>query len=173
MWAGRRTGKGKGQRDRVGKTSIRTESSQARVTDLDPIRVSPYGPAACHLPHREAGHTTAPDRMHRADQKLLASTGASTHVRPSRGTCPPGRQAGARSKAVHQGRNRCGGGGVRAARLGGSERRGWSTVADLRVGASLDGMLVPLLAATGVPLRALRLGGCGLALKGERGGRCR
>ena len=79
MWAGRRTGKGKGQRDRVGKTSIRTESFQARVTDLDPIRVSPYGPAACHLPHREAGHTTAPDRMHRADQKLLASTGASTH----------------------------------------------------------------------------------------------
>ena len=85
MWAGRRTGKGKGQRDRVGKTSIRTESFQARVTDLDPIRVSPYGPAACHLPHREAGHTTAPDRMHRADQKLLASTGASTHVRPNRG----------------------------------------------------------------------------------------
>ena len=83
MWAGRRTGKGKGQRDRVGKTSIRTESFQARVTDLDPIRVSPYGPAACHLPHREAGHTTAPDRMHRADQKLLASTGASTHVRRS------------------------------------------------------------------------------------------
>ena len=81
MWAGRRTGKGKGQRDRVGKTSIRTESFQARVTDLDPIRVSPYGPAACHLPHREAGHTTAPDRMHRTDQKLLASTGASTHVR--------------------------------------------------------------------------------------------
>ena len=64
------------------------------------------------------------------------------------------------------------GGGVRAAR-GESERRGWSTVADLRVGASLDGMLVPLLAATGVPLRELRLGGCGLALKGERGGRCR
>ena len=84
MWAGRRTGKGKGQRDRVGKTSIRTESFQARVSDLDSIRVSPYGPAACHLPHREAGHTTAPDRMHRADQKLLASTGASTHVRPSR-----------------------------------------------------------------------------------------
>ena len=79
MWAGRRTGKGKGQRDRVGKTSIRTESFQARVTDLDPIRASPYGPAACHLPHREAGHTTAPGRMHRADQKLLASTGASTH----------------------------------------------------------------------------------------------
>ena len=67
MWAGRRTGKGKGQRDRVGKTSIRTESFQARVTDLDPIRVSPYGPAARHLSHREAGHTTAPDRMHRAD----------------------------------------------------------------------------------------------------------
>ena len=55
------------------------------------------------------------------------------------------------------------GGGVRAARLGGSERRGWSTVADLRVGASLDGMLVALLAATGVPLRGLRLGECGLA----------
>ena len=66
---------------------------------------------------------------------------------------PPGGQAGARSKAVHQGRDRCGGGGVRAARLGGSERRGWSTVADLRVGASLDGKLVALLAATGVPLR--------------------
>ena len=72
---------GKGQRDRVGKTSIRTQSFQARVSDLDPIRVSPYGPAACDLPHREAGHATAPDRMHRADQKLLASTGASTHVR--------------------------------------------------------------------------------------------
>ena len=46
-------------------------------------------------------------------------------------------------------------------------------MADLRVGASLDGMLVALLAATGVPLRGLRLGGCGPALKGERGGRCR
>ena len=44
---------------------------------------------------------------------------------------------------------------------------------NLRVGASLDGMLVALLAATGVPLRGLRLGECGLALKGERGGRCR
>ena len=73
--AGRRTGKGKGQRDRVGKTSIRTESFQARVTDLDPTRASPYGPAACHLPHREAGHTTAPDRMHRADQNCLHQRG--------------------------------------------------------------------------------------------------
>ena len=76
---------------------------------------------------------------------------------------PPGGQAGARSKAVHQRRDRCGDGGVRAARLGESERHGWSTVADLRVGASLDGMLVALLAATGVPLRGLRLGECGLA----------
>ena len=98
MWAGRRTGKGKGQRDRIGKTSIRTESFQARVTDLDPIRVSPYGPAACHLPHREAGHTTAPDRMHRADQKLLASTGASTHVRSGRGILRPAGEIGARSR---------------------------------------------------------------------------
>ena len=100
MWAGRRTGKGKGQRDRVGKTSIRTESFQARVTDLDPIRVSPYGPAACHLPHREAGHTTAPDRMHRADQKLLASTGASTHVPSGRGIARPAAEFGAHRRPI-------------------------------------------------------------------------
>ena len=106
MWAGRRTGKGKGQRDRVGKTSIRTESFQARVTDLDPIRVSPYGPAAWHLPHREAGHTTAPDRMHRADKKVLASTGASTHVRRSRGTVRLTREITARGRGVSGQRGR-------------------------------------------------------------------
>ena len=55
---------------------------QARVPDLDPVRVSPYRPAARDLPHREAGHTTAPDRMTRTGQKPLASREASTHGSP-------------------------------------------------------------------------------------------
>ena len=110
--------------------------------------------------------SASPAKMNATDaqiQKLCASAKNISNRSSKPWNRPPGGQAGARSKAVHQGRDRCGGGGVRAARLGGSERRGWSTVADLRVGASLDGMLVALLAATGVPLRGLRLGECGLA----------
>ena len=65
------------------------------------------------------------------------------------------------------------GGGVRAARLGGSERRGWSPIADLRVGVSIDGMLVALLAATGMPIRGVRLGECGLERNDFSSGRIR
>ena len=39
-----------GHRDGIGKTGTRTESFQARVTDMDPVRASPYGPAASETP---------------------------------------------------------------------------------------------------------------------------
>ncbi len=65
--------------------------SQARGPVLDPVRVSPYRPAALTRPHKEAGHTTAPDRSSPNHAKnLLASREASTHG--SR----PGRQGSAR-----------------------------------------------------------------------------
>ena len=48
--------------------------------DMDPVRLSPYRPAALARPHREAGHTTAPDRKSPTmPKKLLASKEASTH----------------------------------------------------------------------------------------------
>ena len=75
MRVGRRIGKDKGQRDRVGKTSIRTESFRARASDFDPIHVSPYGPATCDLPHREAGHTTAPERSTEPTKNCLHQRG--------------------------------------------------------------------------------------------------
>ena len=37
------------------------ESFLARRAELDPIRASPYGPAANYMSHQEVGHTTAPD----------------------------------------------------------------------------------------------------------------
>jgi hypothetical protein len=52
---------------------------RARHADLDPILVLPYRPAACELPHDEAGHTKAPDHMPEPKEKTLASNGASTH----------------------------------------------------------------------------------------------
>ena len=52
---------------------------RARHADLDPALVLPYRPAACELPHYEAGHTKAPDHMPEPKEKTLASNGASTH----------------------------------------------------------------------------------------------
>ena len=77
MWAGRRTSKGKRSTRRDRANQLNPQSLQARVSDVDPIRVSPYGPAASdsrtnrldrrqHLPH-------APSRS----KKVLASPGAS------------------------------------------------------------------------------------------------
>ena len=55
-----------GQRDGVGKTSFLPGAFEHAATILDPTRVSPYWPAAHDMPAiAEAGHTTAPDRMHR------------------------------------------------------------------------------------------------------------
>ena len=39
-----------GQRDGVGKTSVYGKCLRAHVDDLDPTRVSPYGPAAREMP---------------------------------------------------------------------------------------------------------------------------
>ena len=50
---------------------------RARVSVLDPIRESPYGPAAFVKPHQEAEHTSVPDHMLPGVQISLASTGAS------------------------------------------------------------------------------------------------
>ena len=38
------------------------EGLRARLSDLDPISRTPYGPAANKGPHQEAGHTTVPDQ---------------------------------------------------------------------------------------------------------------
>ena len=42
---------------------------------LDPVRASPYGPAASSLPHHEAGQMTAPDHMPRAVQRNACING--------------------------------------------------------------------------------------------------
>ena len=52
-----------------GKPARTAEPSSSHVSVMDPVRASPWEPAARDLPHREAGHTTAPDRMHRADRR--------------------------------------------------------------------------------------------------------
>jgi hypothetical protein len=52
---------------------------RARHADLDPILGLPYRPAACELPHYEAGHTKAPDHTREPEEKTLASNGASAH----------------------------------------------------------------------------------------------
>jgi hypothetical protein len=84
MRAGRTKGMGKrsSRRDRENQAS-RT-APRARVSVLDLIRASPYGPAASVKPHQEAEHTSAPDHMPPEAKISLASTGASTHVRPDR-----------------------------------------------------------------------------------------
>ena len=56
MWAGRRTSKGKRSTRRDRANLLNPESLQARVSDLDPIRGSPYGPAASD------SRTNRPDR---------------------------------------------------------------------------------------------------------------
>ena len=83
-------GKRSSRRDRenqVNRTALR-----ARVSVLEPIRESPYGPAAFVKPHQEAEHTSVPDHMLPGVQISLASTGASTHVRPSRPWLLPGHE---------------------------------------------------------------------------------
>lgn len=78
MWAGRRTSKGKRSMRRDRANQLNPESLQARVSDLNPTRVSPYGPAAPdsrnNRPDRRE-HLTActPSRS----KKVLASSGAS------------------------------------------------------------------------------------------------
>ena len=76
MWAGRRTGKGK--------RSIETGSGKPVVVHgafkpakmiLDPVRASPYRPAASNQPHYEAGQMTAPDRMCRTVRRKACING--------------------------------------------------------------------------------------------------
>ena len=43
--------------------------------------VGEEGPAACDVPHREAGHTTAPDRICRADQRNRLRLRGRPHTR--------------------------------------------------------------------------------------------
>jgi hypothetical protein len=70
-------GKRSMRRDR--ENQLKRPALRARVTELDLVRASPYGPAACVKPHQEAEHTAAPDHMPPKAQISLASTGASTH----------------------------------------------------------------------------------------------
>ncbi len=77
MWAGRRTSKGKRSTRRDRANQLNPQSLQARVSDMDPIRVSPYGPAASD------SRTNRPDRRQHLTactkpfEKVLASPGAS------------------------------------------------------------------------------------------------
>ena len=80
MWAGRRTGKGK-RSTRPGRENqadpVERSSSRNRYGPDPRISIQALRPV--NRRNREAGHTTAPDRMHQAVRKMLASTGASTH----------------------------------------------------------------------------------------------
>ena len=76
MWAGRRTVKGK--------RSIETGPEKPVVVQgpfkpakmiLDPVRASPYGPAASNQPHHEAGQMTAPDHMPRCVRRNACING--------------------------------------------------------------------------------------------------
>ncbi len=67
------------------------KSPRARRTDLDLVRASPYGPAACDPPHQKAGYTTAPDHIApNCPKKTLAFTGASIHGHTDWPTPPSG-----------------------------------------------------------------------------------
>ena len=80
MWAGRRTSKGK-RSTRPGRENqadpVERSSSRNRYGPDPRISIQALRPV--NRRNREAGHTTAPDRMHQAVRKMLASTGASTH----------------------------------------------------------------------------------------------
>jgi hypothetical protein len=47
---------------------------------MDPIRVFPYGPAACVKPHITAGHTSAPDHVDRFNEDSSCINGG-VHTR--------------------------------------------------------------------------------------------
>ena len=51
---------------------------RARHADLDPILELPYGPAACELPHYEAGHTKAPDHLLEPEESPCIQRGVHT-----------------------------------------------------------------------------------------------
>ena len=53
---------------------------RVRHADLDPVRGSPNGPAACEQPHHEAGHTTAPDHMFEPAQTSCIKRGVHTRL---------------------------------------------------------------------------------------------
>ena len=79
MRAGRKTGKGKRSMRRDRENQSWPACARARKSGLDPIRVSPYGPAAhpCRIERPDTRkHLTA---GHSRPKKMLASTGASTH----------------------------------------------------------------------------------------------
>ena len=86
------------RRDRVNQHNGRSASSARKRNGPGPqISIRARG---VDEPHHEAGHTTAPDHMPAPTKKLLASSGASTHVRDAlllrkvgdrlRAACQPG-----------------------------------------------------------------------------------
>ena len=80
-----------GQRDGVGRTSLRAGASEHAQAIVDPTRVSPYRPAGRNIPAiHEAGHTTAPDRMHRTIRRRPQPRAQPTAaVNPLRGSSAP------------------------------------------------------------------------------------
>ena len=78
-----------GQRDGVGKTRQLSGAFEHTGAILDPTRVSPYRPAAvAYAAINEAGHTTAPDRMHRtiSRNELSPETGGGPRCAQSAST---------------------------------------------------------------------------------------
>ncbi len=61
------------------KNQRKSQHVRARHADSDPIRASPYKPAAYEQPLHEAGHTKAPDHMHEPKEKTLAFHGPFKH----------------------------------------------------------------------------------------------
>ena len=91
MRAGRTMVRANGQRDGVGRTSLRAGASEHAQAIVDPTRVSPYRPAGRNIPAiHEAGHTTAPDRMHRTIRRRPQPRAQPTAaVNPLRGSSAP------------------------------------------------------------------------------------
>ena len=76
VWAGRRTSKGKRSTETgSGKPAVGQGAFKPAKLILDPVRASPYGPAASNQPHHEAGQMTAPDHMPRDVQRYACING--------------------------------------------------------------------------------------------------
>ena len=91
----------------MGKPALWTERFQARVSEMVPIRISPYRPAAWMKPHHEAGHTTAPDHMPKRDRKNCLHLTGRPHTSISRTLVSLGSDAICSHRQFFRWRTRC------------------------------------------------------------------